>query len=348
MSYHKAILQSVVKPLVIFQLIILPRLSFSQIDSLKTLSLDVEMMVLDQEKVKKELNDFLQDQKIIPDKLDEYQTRFNARFSLSEASYFTFVVIMEKWGAIQSRKMASVNYTKRLASIDEEIQQLEKEKSEYESLLKQIEIQSASYAQYWERLELTKTELRQKNRLRTEWAESDKKFDVALQVSERNYLSTEPDFSFVNMPGIQFSYLLPANSADGLYPEAMVGYGIKYLMNRRKTYLELGLFQAVGENQSVRYDELYKFGIGQDFYSAHLGRGTRRSFNLYSGFNLGVFILTGDEENITSWYVTPSIGLEIFKSKNILLETKMGYFLPFRENRNMRGFLLDASFNIVF
>lgn len=169
-----------------------------------------------------------------------------------------------------------------------------------------------------------------------------------LKVKEENPLSNEPNFSFVNMPGVQYSFFIPANLDGESFPESMNGYAIKYLINRRKIYLELGLFKSNQNSETIRYNELYKFGIGQDFYLTHLGRGTRKFMNLYSGFNLGVFILTGDEDNLVLWYAAPSIGLEIYKNKNFLLNTKAGYFLPFEENRNMRGLLIETSFNVVF
>ena len=150
------------------------------------------------------------------------------------------------------------------------------------------------------------------------------------------------------MPGIQFSYFIPANTNGAFFPQRMAGYSIKYLLNRRKTYIELGLFKASKGSDNQVFDDMYKFCIGQDFYSSHLGRGSRKYFNLYSGFKMGVFRIAGDEEDLSSWFATPSLGLELFKNKNILIDTKAGYFLPFTENRNLRGIVLEASFNIVF
>lgn len=322
--------------------------SFCQIDSLKTISLDVEIIVHDQNKTKKELNSFLAENKIVPELLNESNNQFVSNFVLSEKSYFEFVNKVENWGAINSRKIESVNYTEKLESVTQEIKRLEEEKEEYSKLLNQVDVKSDSHVRYWEKLEETKTSLRKQNRLRDEYIGSNKKFRIKLQIREENFLSNEPDFSFVNMPGVQYSFFVPSNSEGGDYPENMNGYSIKYLLNRRKTYLELGLFKSNQNNRLNKFDELYKFGIGQDFYSTHLGRGTRKFLNLYSGFNLGVLILTGNEDNLTSWYATPSIGLEIYKNKNFLLDTKTGYFLPFKENRNMRGLLMEASLNVVF
>ncbi len=322
--------------------------SYCQIDSLKTESLDVVIMVLDQEKVKKELELFFIENKIVPDLYEESRYKFTSKFSLNDKQYFELTDKIEYWGVVYSKTLKSVNYTEKLRDVNIEIDRLEKESEEYADLLKEVDIKSENHVLYWEKLENTKSSLRKQIQLREEYLKSNKKFKVSLDVKEENILSNEPDFSFVNMPGFQFSYFTPVNE-DGSYPKSMNGYSLKYLMNRRKTYLELGLFKSNQIDETDKYDELYKFGLGQDLYSSHLGRGSRKFLNLYTGFNLGVFILTGGNvDNLISWYATPSIGLEIYKTKNILLDTKVGYFLPFKENRNMRGFLIEASFNVVF
>lgn len=321
---------------------------FCQIDSLKTISLDVEIIVYNQNKIKNELNSFLAKNKIVPELLQESKNQFVSNFVLTENAYFEFVSNIEKWGVINSRRIESVNYTEKLEAVNLEIKRLEKVKEEYIKLLSQVEVKSESHGRFWGKLEEAKTNLRKQNRLKEQYLGSNKKFRIKLEVREENILSNEPDFSFVNMPGIQYSFFIPSGSDGVNYPKNMNGYSIKYLMNRRKTYLELGLFKSNQDIESNKFDELYKFGIGQDFYSTHLGRGSRNVFNLYSGFNMGVFILTGNAEKLISWYATPSIGLEIYKNKNFLLDTKTGYFLPFKDNRNMRGLLMEVSLNVVF
>ena len=337
------------RSLIILLLVVLTgKHSLSQIESLKTMSLEVEIIVHDQNKAKTELKSFFAEHKVVPELLNEYQSHFTSHFVLSEDSYYQFVEKIEKWGAIKSRKTQSVNYSDKLATVNMDIDRLEKEKAGYETLLDRVEVNSDSHVKYWEKLEETKLTLRKRIKEREAFEGSNKKFNVNIKVKEEKNLTNEPDFSFVNMPGIQYSYLFLDNSVGQAFPESMSGYAIKYLLNRRKTYLELGLFRSNQSAESLDYDELYKFGLGQDFYSTHLGRGTRKFLNLYSGLNLGVFVLTGKETNLTSWYATPSIGLEIFKTRNFLLDTKSGYFLPFQENRNMRGVLVEASLNVVF
>jgi len=48
------------------------------------------------------------------------------------------------------------------------------------------------------------------------------------------------------------------------------------------------------------------------------------------------------------FYLAPSIGIEIYKNKYFLIDTKVNYFVPFSYNRNLRGISYNASFNFVF
>jgi hypothetical protein len=320
----------------------------SQIDSLKTINLDVELLVNNLDKTKSEINLLFEENNIVPDLFNENNNQFFTEFVLAQETYYTFVDEIEDWGLINSRKIESVNFTEKLNNVNLEIERIKVEIDDYNSLLKKIDIKSESHVKYWEKLEFAKDNLRKQRDIQKEFLDSNKKFKVKLKVREENFLTNEPDFSFVNMPGIQYSFFIPANSDGEYYPQNMNGYSLKYLLNRRKTFLEMGLFKSITSNENSLFDELYKFGWGQDIYSTHLGRGARKSLNLYSGFKAGIFILTGKEDNLISWYVTPSLGLEIYKVKNILIDTKMGYFLPFKENRNMRGLLMETSFNVVF
>ena len=320
----------------------------SQIDSLKTISFDGTIIVNDLNESKNELENMFDEFGLVPDLFFETKHGFKAKFYLAKDGFIDLNSKMEKWGIISSKRMESINYLNLINPINGEIERLKKEISKYDSLLNLIEVKSGFHIQYWEKLESRKEELKAKESKRKEYLNNHKKFLVEIEVREENFYTYEPDFSFVNMPGIQYSFFKISNNQEAIFPNKMNGFSLKYLLNRQKTYLELGLFKSTEKQELEVFDELYKFGIGQDFYSAHLGRGNRKLFNLYSGLNTGIFILTGNEKNVISWYATPSIGLELFKTKNILIDSKIGYFLPFKENRNMRGWLSEVSFNIVF
>jgi hypothetical protein len=93
---------------------------------------------------------------------------------------------------------------------------------------------------------------------------------------------------------------------------------------------------------------MFAFGFGQDFYSRHLGRGTNKFFNLYSGYTFGGLLASNDAKKNFMGYFAPAIGVELFKNKYVLIDTKVNYLIPFKDVRYTRGLAFNASFNFVF
>jgi hypothetical protein len=96
------------------------------------------------------------------------------------------------------------------------------------------------------------------------------------------------------------------------------------------------------------FSELFAYSFGQDFYSRHLGRGSRKFLNLYSGYSVGGMVATGRTSKKDIFYIAPSIGLEIYKNKYLLIDSKVNYFIPFMYNKEMRGLSANISLSVVF
>ena len=155
---------------------------------------------------------------------------------------------------------------------------------------------------------------------------------------------------FVNMPGFEFSVFKPENSKEGIAADLYYGYMLKYLFTKGKSYITVGAFKAdeVPQNDTLMYSDIFNFSFGQDFYSRHLGRGGRKFLNLYSGYNIGFFAYSGKKSSLKNFYVSPAIGIELFKNNFMLIDTKMTYMLPFTDNLYLRGFQFAAAVNFVF
>ena len=155
---------------------------------------------------------------------------------------------------------------------------------------------------------------------------------------------------FVNMPGFEYSVFMPENPKAGISAACYNGYMLKYLFTKGKSFVTVGAFKAVDVPSSdlQMYSDLFNFSFGQDFYSRHLGRGGRKFLNLYSGYNVGYLACTGAESTLHNFYVSPAIGIELFKNNFMLFDTKVNYILPFIKNLNMRGLQFAASLNFVF
>ena len=155
---------------------------------------------------------------------------------------------------------------------------------------------------------------------------------------------------FVNMPGFEFSVFKPENPKEGISADLYYGYMLKYLFTKGKSYITVGAFKAdeVPQNDTLMYSDIFNFSFGQDFYSRHLGRGGRKFLNLYSGYNIGYLVYSGKKSSQKNFYVSPAIGIELFKNNFMLIDTKMTYMLPLTDNLYLRGFQFAAAINFVF
>ena len=97
-------------------------------------------------------------------------------------------------------------------------------------------------------------------------------------------------------------------------------------------------------------NEIFNLAFGQDFYSKRFGRGNNRWMNLYVSYQVGASMYFNAKSAVTIPFANPGFGVEIFKNKNILVDSNVYYFLPLSDdfNRNMRGWLPSLSFNFVF
>lgn len=182
--------------------------------------------------------------------------------------------------------------------------------------------------------------------------------DLKDEISTPN--GANQKITWVNMPGVSYSYLAVENPKVGLTHEAYAGFNLKYMFTRGKSYLELGVLKPLNpytENDLLdttlrtTKNDFFLVQFGQDFYTRHFGRGRRKFFNLYSGYSVGLLIPNQYDDAVqqTAGVASLNIGVELFKSKHVLLDTRASYFLPINnQNRNTRGIMLNTSFNFVF
>ena len=156
---------------------------------------------------------------------------------------------------------------------------------------------------------------------------------------------------FVNMPGFEYSIFTPENPKEGISANYYNGYMLKYLFTRGKSYITIGAYKAgeVPTTDTLMYSDIFNFSFGQDFYSRHLGRGGRKFLNLYSGYNVGYLKYSGKKSSQKSLYISPAVGIELYKNNFMLFDTKVSYILPFSDNNlNLRGLQYAVSLNFVF
>lgn len=155
---------------------------------------------------------------------------------------------------------------------------------------------------------------------------------------------------FVNMPGFEYSYLMVGNPKPGFSASYYNGYNLKYLFTRGKTFVNVGVFKAkdVAAADSTTLTDAFNISFGQDFYSRHFGRGARKCFNMYSGYNVGFMAFRGETTSTKTIYVSPTVGVELFKNRFVLWDLRGSYYLPFKHNYDLRGWQFSTSFNVAF
>jgi hypothetical protein len=229
----------------------------------------------------------------------------------------------------QIDELAAVNQQLKAASPDKDHSDLSRQAQGYQERLVRIRQQLAEMASHTGQVYLTL-------RLYDE---------VSFPTGNRRV-------SFVNMPGVEYGYLRLDNPQASRTSPAYQGYAMKYLFTRGKSYLNVGVYKPTTTSDAEGFvDELFVINLGQDFYPRNFGRGRRRYLNLYSSYQVGGVILNrqGEPGNEFIPNLNLGMGLELLKTRHVLLDTKGSYFIPLHErSRELRGLLVQGSFNFVF
>lgn len=322
---------------------------FAQTTDETTISSKLKILVLELDEANSKIQEFVSSKKIVPESF--YQSKDVVDFTLL-LDYDDFVEIeklMETLGYIYQKNTSSVNYTEDIEVIDRDILILEKERDQYKKLVENKDLAANDRSfDYWEKIITIEKKIEEEKLSKVEVLKKHKKYSYDVHLIEEGNSTQDYSSSWINMPGIEYSMLTTEQPEIGVSPEKMQGAILKYMFNYGKSYAILGLYRSMDSNITTEIDETYIFGLGQDFYSKRMGRGQRKFFNLYTSFNIGVYVSTGENQKVTSWFTNPFFGLEIFKNKFFLVDTKVGYFLPYQNSRTQRGLLYNASLNFVF
>lgn len=292
-----------------------------------------------------------------------YQTdlstnRYYTEFSISNADLRSLDSLASKMGYVTQNVFNTENYREKINSLEKRIDGLKYENSIYarqlaDSVVTGVRIEDlkrkiSSNLQTIASLEVNINQLQQNAGEQT--------CKVRFTINDEMSTPNNSRVSFVNMPGIEYGFLKIENPSAGISAKAYQGATIKYMFTRGKSYFNLGVYRAINNNtlnviDTSLINELFMINFGQDFYPRNFGRGKRRFLNLYTGYQIGGFI-SNQNNNKNSAFIPNanlSFGVELIKTKHILVDNKASYFLPLNElNRNMRGILYQASFNFVF
>lgn len=321
--------------------------------TVKSNSINYTVSTSDFETAKSKLDAYIDNNKILVVNVNSSKTYTQYNLSVNPEIVFSIDTLIKKLGYVVSKDFNSNQSTSEMAETKIELEYLENKKREYEKMQNKIDsVKSDRFYEHWQQVRDIDAQIFETKKKLAQYGNNTNKSTVNITLNDDITTPQNSRISFVNMPGVQYNYLMIENPKAGLSYKAYQGVTLKYMFTRGKSYFEFGAYKAIKseteKSDTTAYDELFNFSFGQDFYPKHFGRGSRKFLNLYVGYSGGLMYCSNDNKSRNIYYIAPSIGLELFKSKNILLDTKGSYFLPFKDNRNLRGWNLSASFNFVF
>lgn len=277
-----------------------------------------------------------------------------------ESVYYNLVLTDAQYNDIKNRleelKCAVINSDESTTDITRKIENhsvaIERLKSDIRVLEKKREsakndtIKAELDGQIYDKNE----DLREETRNFTEECASIGTVDLRLYLNRDETSPRQTKVRFVNMPGFEYSFLMVGNPKPGFSAKYYNGYNLKYLFTRGKTFVTLGVYKAkdVADTDSTTLTDAFNISFGQDFYSRHFGRGSRKCFNMYSGYNIGFMAFRGEDSSAKTFYVSPTVGVELFKNRFVLWDLRGSYYLPFKYNYDLRGWQFSTSFNVAF
>jgi hypothetical protein len=325
---------------------------FAQSDSTKiSTDINIEITSIQFDLSSQLIKGFLDSNKVYIETQNEYKTHLSVSFILNEMQYETFEKLLPQLGYITTKEVNSVNNNKKSEEIEFEIKYLKSQKASYEVILAKINENSDQYFSTWKELKAIEERIFDAEQKLAQFETSYNTYSIELKIDDEIGSPGSSRVSFVNMPGVEYSFLNIEAPLSGISTDNYQGYFLKYLFTKGKSYANIGAYKALdGPIADTSYfSEMFLLGFGQDFYSRYMGRGSKKFLNLYSSYTIGGLLASGTTTKDYMFYIMPAIGIELFKNKYILLDTKVSYFVPITEyNPNMRGLSFNTSFNFVF
>lgn len=299
---------------------------------------------------KSSLFDFIEKNNIEVVSQEDNKFSLKIEFMIPEKLYPIYDSPNKTLGYSDSKEMNTISNLNEIKALNLELNFLKNKKESYSEMLKKLDEKSENYILIWNELKETENEIFNNELKLLKLTNKSGVYEINLQLKAE---TTSPEYtkvSFVNMPGFEYSYLDIESPKIGISATEYQGYFLKYLFTRGKSYATIGVYKntEISKTDFTAFSEMFILGFGQDFYSRYLGRGSKKFLNLYSGYQIGGIMASGVNTKKNMFFISPSIGLELFKNKYFLIDSKVNYFVPLGNYRNLRGLSYNLSFNFVF
>ncbi len=322
---------------------------FAQKKNIFLTNIEFKVYASDFEKSRDRLKNFIKIKNAQIIQMNENTTSLSGKFNITENQMQALDTIIQVLGFLNYKNITTVSSEDEMTKIQNELKYLNERKKNYETEINTFQNKDSKYYSYWDELQTIEKRIFELDSELNSYR-NDKITAVDFTIFDDNVDYTDNSIDWVNMPGASVDMLFVETPVSGLSAEQYLGYSLKYMITKGKSHFTLGNLKKISNEpkDSTQFTEFFHFGFGQDFYTKHFGRGKRKWFNLYTGYNAGGIFATSDTRNTMLPYMKAFLGLEIFKNRYILIDNKIGYFVPFKYNRNLRGIEYSLSFNFVF
>ena len=296
------------------------------------------------------VNAFVAQNQITIEGLQQTNSDYTLDITIVPSLYPAYTEMANTLGIFISNNLTTQDRTPRVNQLKSDIEYTNERIDLQKANLAKMDQTTDVYRTAWNELKNYEANLRNYQTELASITAYENYYDIHLSIEDETYTPQTSSVTWVNMPGFEYSYLKIEEPQDTLTSPYYQGYMLKYVFTKGKSFINLGAYKTTtpASPDTLHYSEFFVFGFGQDFYSRHLGRGVNKFFNLYSSYTIGGMLASNDKRKETYAYIAPGIGVEIFKNKYVLIDSKVNYLVPFRDTRHTRGLSFNLAFNFVF
>ncbi|MBN8705510.1 MAG: DUF4349 domain-containing protein [Bacteroidetes bacterium] len=322
--------------------------------------MDISLEIMNLPEAEAKLNDLIVSQKAIVDESSRNSSYSNSKslsmtLRVDQSAFEFFRTALPALGSVRKNLITTTDNQKEYESLVMELNYLKKQRDIFQTEFQTInkEMNKTAYENFWNKLREFDQRIFDTEKLILNKEQQTRNFIVQVSLDEQH---SEPMDSawpeFINMPGVESVVLKIDNPKSNLSAGWYNGAGIRYMFTKGKSYITLSVLKAydIAADDSTGIRDVLMYGYGVDFYSRYFGRGQNQWFNLYSGMVFGGGFMTSKSKKLEIGFITPHIGLEIFKNQYVVLDARLGYFVPLTKayNLNLRGLTNNLSLNFVF
>jgi hypothetical protein len=273
---------------------------------------------------------------------------------VSDGDLLKAIADMERLGLTDLKEIKSFNLSDSRETADFDLAYLKGQREIYGRELESTGKNDKAYADLFSKQRALDSQIYEKDKELRSIAKQADYSVIKVKLSEKviQDLDSDDDFSgFINMPGAETKFFHLENAEGNALADDYFGGSLRYMFTKGRGYFLIGVMKPLeGDAPKGAVNDIVTYSVGKDFYPRYFGQGRNRFLNPFSGFELGGMILTSDGGIDHMFTLEPHLGIELFKNRYVIIDTRVGYLFPLDEDfiKSRRGFTHNFSINFVF